>query len=246
MGGHRRGRASASGGSSSSSRSTASTRSSTAMSLFMDYGEQVVAARARRAAEGPLHARGGAGQRRRLQRDGRDHRRRVHRRPARQPRPGSPARTTPAATASMIAAQMVFKNVTEPHGVGERRARSARSSCSRAPGSVFDAKEPAAFAIYYEVEVRLYDLIWRCLAPHLGDRLPAGQLRVDLRHVHRRAASRHRPPLHDRRAADRRLGRLARRATATARSSAASTATRSTARPRSPRRATGCTSTGSR
>ena len=43
------------------------------------------------------------------------------------------------------------------------------------PGSVFDAepRRPRS-AIYYEVEIRLYDLIWRCLAPHLGDRLPAG------------------------------------------------------------------------
>jgi N-methylhydantoinase B len=39
---------------------------------------------------------------------------------------------------------------------------------------VFDAREPAAMAIYYEVEVRIYDVILRCLAPHLGDRLPAG------------------------------------------------------------------------
>ena len=42
------------------------------------------------------------------------------------------------------------------------------------PGSVFDAKAPAAFAVYYEVEVRLYDLIWRCLAPELHGLLPAG------------------------------------------------------------------------
>jgi hypothetical protein len=31
-----------------------------------------------------------------------------------------------------------------------------------------------AFAIYYEVEVRLYDLLWRCLTPHMDGRLPAG------------------------------------------------------------------------
>jgi N-methylhydantoinase B len=42
------------------------------------------------------------------------------------------------------------------------------------PGSVFDASPPAAFATYYEVEIRLYDVLWRCLAPHLGERLPAG------------------------------------------------------------------------
>jgi len=42
------------------------------------------------------------------------------------------------------------------------------------PGSVFDASPPAAFGTYYEVEIRLYDLLLRCLAPHLGERLPAG------------------------------------------------------------------------
>ena len=68
VGRHRRRRASASGGSSSSSRSTALDTFATALTLFMDYGEQVVAARARGAAEGPLQPRGGAGQRRRLQR----------------------------------------------------------------------------------------------------------------------------------------------------------------------------------
>jgi N-methylhydantoinase B len=29
-------------------------------------------------------------------------------------------------------------------------------------------------AIYYEVEVRFYDVLLRCLAPHMGARLPAG------------------------------------------------------------------------
>ena len=155
-------------------------------------------------------------------------------------------RTTPRATASLVAAQMVFMNLTDAARVGERRPLPAADGCSPARARSSTPSPPAAFAIYYEVEIRLYDLIWRCLAPHLGDRLPAGQLRLDLRHVHRRAAPGHRAALHDRRAAGRRLGRLGRRATATARSSAASTATRSTARPRSPRRATGSTSTGSR
>lgn len=74
---------------------------------------------------------------------------------------------------SMIAAQMVFKNVTDPYGAtndGTFRPLELRTR----EGSVFDAQPPAAFAIYYEVEIRLYDLIWRCLAPHLGGRLPAG------------------------------------------------------------------------
>jgi N-methylhydantoinase B len=74
---------------------------------------------------------------------------------------------------AMIAAQMLFKNLTDPDGVandGSFRPLELRTR----PGSVFDASEPAAFGVYYEVLIRLYDVIWRCLAPHLGDRLPAG------------------------------------------------------------------------
>ena len=72
----------------------------------------------------------------------------------------------------MIAAQMTFMNVT---GVGVANAGSFRPlELLTRPGTVFDAREPAAMAIYYEVEVRLYDAILRCLAPHLGERLPAG------------------------------------------------------------------------
>jgi N-methylhydantoinase B len=71
-----------------------------------------------------------------------------------------------------IAAQMVFMNVT---GMDVANAGSFRPlELLTRPGSVFDAQEPAAMAIYYEVEIRLYDTILRCLAPHLGERLPAG------------------------------------------------------------------------
>ena len=72
-----------------------------------------------------------------------------------------------------VAAQMVFKSLTDPYGVANGGSFRPLRLLTR-PGSVFDAREPAAFAVYYEVEVRLYDLIWRCLAPALGGRLPAG------------------------------------------------------------------------
>jgi N-methylhydantoinase B len=74
---------------------------------------------------------------------------------------------------AMVAAQMVFKSLTDPYGVANGGSFRPLTLLTR-PGSVFDAQEPAAFAVYYEVEVRLYDLIWRCLAPALGGRLPAG------------------------------------------------------------------------
>jgi len=52
-----------------------------------------------------------------------------------------------------------------------KRADAVRDEVA---GSVFDANPPAAFGIYAETMIRLYDLIWRCVAPHVGDRLPAG------------------------------------------------------------------------
>jgi N-methylhydantoinase B len=74
---------------------------------------------------------------------------------------------------SVIAAQIMFMNLIAPRGSANAGHFRPLRVLTR-PGSVFDARPPAAFAIYYEVRVRLYDLIWRCLAPHLGDRLPAG------------------------------------------------------------------------
>jgi N-methylhydantoinase B len=72
-----------------------------------------------------------------------------------------------------IAAQMVFKSVTDPYGVANGGSFRPLKLLTR-KGSVFDAQHPAAFGVYYEAEVRLYDLLWRCLAPHLGGLLPAG------------------------------------------------------------------------
>jgi N-methylhydantoinase B len=74
---------------------------------------------------------------------------------------------------SMISAQMIFKNITDAHGVANGGTFRPLTLLTRS-GSVFDAQPPAAFGVYYEVMIRLYDLLWRCLAPHLGDRLPAG------------------------------------------------------------------------
>jgi N-methylhydantoinase B len=74
---------------------------------------------------------------------------------------------------SLVAAQMVFMNLTGAHSAANDGYFRRLNVLTR-PGSVFDPEPPAAFATYYEVEIRLYDLIWRCLAPHLEGRLPAG------------------------------------------------------------------------
>src|SRR4051794_7051352 len=74
---------------------------------------------------------------------------------------------------TIIAAQMVFMNITDATA-SANAGHFTPLQVLTPPGSVFDARPPAAFAPYCEVEIRLYDVLWRCLAPHLGDRLPAG------------------------------------------------------------------------
>jgi N-methylhydantoinase B len=71
------------------------------------------------------------------------------------------------------ALQMIFKNIADPYGVANGGTfRPIRMLTT--PGTVFEPLEPAAMGVYYEVGMRLYDMLWRCLAPHLGDRLPSG------------------------------------------------------------------------
>jgi N-methylhydantoinase B len=72
-----------------------------------------------------------------------------------------------------IAAQIALMNVANVHGTANAGHFSPLRVLTR-PGSVFDPLEGAACAVYYEVRMRLCDLILRCLAPHLGERLPAG------------------------------------------------------------------------
>jgi N-methylhydantoinase B len=69
--------------------------------------------------------------------------------------------------------QMVLKNIADPYGVANGGTfRPIRMLTT--PGTVFDPEEPAAMGVYYEVAMRLYDMMWRCLAPYVGDRLPSG------------------------------------------------------------------------
>lgn len=74
---------------------------------------------------------------------------------------------------TMICAQMVFKSVTDPDTPANDGSFRPMQVLTR-EGSVFHAREPAAIGFYFETEVRVYDLIWRCLAPHIPERLPAG------------------------------------------------------------------------
>ena len=163
-------------------------RSVAAMAQFMDYGEQV-----------SLRALAGAA-------EGRRSRWRRSRTAARSTASRSRSPTTefivdlrdnPDQDAgpnnsrrdgAMVAAQMVFKIAHRPVRGRPTAAPSGRCELLTRPGSVFDAQEPAAFAVYYEVEVRLYDLIWRCLAP--APRRPAAGRALRRRSAARSSAAR--------------------------------------------------------
>jgi len=73
----------------------------------------------------------------------------------------------------MVAAQMIFKSITDPYSATNEGTFRPIQLLTR-EGSVFHAMEPAPIGFYYEIELRVYDLIWRCLAPAMPDRLAAG------------------------------------------------------------------------
>ncbi len=73
----------------------------------------------------------------------------------------------------MVCAQMIFKSLTDPYSpCNEGSFRPIRLLTRE--GSVFHAREPASIGFYFETEVRVYDLMWRCLAQVVPDRLAAG------------------------------------------------------------------------
>ena len=73
----------------------------------------------------------------------------------------------------MVAAQMIFKSLTDPYSPANGGSFRPLELLTRR-GSVFDAREPAPLGFYYEIELRAYDLMWRCLARHMPARLAAG------------------------------------------------------------------------
>lgn len=74
---------------------------------------------------------------------------------------------------AVVACQIAFKNVTSPGKVANGGTfRPLRVLTRR--GSLFDPIYPAAMGIYYELSIRLHDLILRAIAEHMPDSLPSG------------------------------------------------------------------------
>ncbi|RYH08715.1 MAG: hydantoinase B/oxoprolinase family protein, partial [Alphaproteobacteria bacterium] len=74
---------------------------------------------------------------------------------------------------TLVSMQVIFKALTDPTSPANGGSFRPLRVLTR-EGSCFDAKEPAAVGFYYELGIRGYDLVWRCLAPHIPDKLPAG------------------------------------------------------------------------
>ena len=73
----------------------------------------------------------------------------------------------------LVAAQMILKSLTDPYSPANSGSFRPLKVLTR-EGTIFHAKEPAAIGFYYELELRVYDLMWRCLAQHMPERFGAG------------------------------------------------------------------------
>ena len=73
----------------------------------------------------------------------------------------------------MVGAQMIFKSLTNPYSPCNGGSFRPIELMTK-PATVFDAQEPAPVGFYYEIELRAYDIMWRCLAQHMPERLSAG------------------------------------------------------------------------
>ncbi len=74
---------------------------------------------------------------------------------------------------AVIASQMLFKALTGP-SLPTTQASFRPLEVITEPGTIFHAEGSAPHGFYFETRVRLYDMLWRCLARAFPDRLPAG------------------------------------------------------------------------
>jgi N-methylhydantoinase B len=71
------------------------------------------------------------------------------------------------------AVRVIYLAVASPAApVSDGVFRSLEVVCP--PGTLFTAERPAPVSIYWESQLFAIDLVWKALAPHLPDRLPAG------------------------------------------------------------------------
>jgi N-methylhydantoinase B len=74
---------------------------------------------------------------------------------------------------AVISAQMIFKALTDPTLFANGGSFRALEVVTE-PGTIFHAEGNAPHGYYFETRIRLYDMLWRCLASVIPDSLPAG------------------------------------------------------------------------
>jgi N-methylhydantoinase B len=74
---------------------------------------------------------------------------------------------------TLVSMQVIFKALTSPDSPANEGSFRPLKVLTK-EGTTFHAKEPAAVGFYYEIGIRGNDLVWRCLAPHIPEKLPAG------------------------------------------------------------------------
>ncbi len=90
---------------------------------------------------------------------------------------GNPAqRAAPHNTSrdgAVISSQMIFRALTDPTlaaNAGSFRPLEVITE----PGTIFNATGTAPHGYYFETRIRLYDMLWQCMARAFPERLPAG------------------------------------------------------------------------
>ncbi len=74
---------------------------------------------------------------------------------------------------AIISAQMIFKALTDPTLFANSGSFRALEVVTE-PGTVFHATGNAPHGYYFETRIRLFDMLWRCMARAVPERLPAG------------------------------------------------------------------------
>ncbi len=74
---------------------------------------------------------------------------------------------------AVISCQMIFRALTDPSLFANAGSFSNLEVFTE-PGTVFHATGSAPHGYYFETRIRLYDMLWQCMARAMPDRLPAG------------------------------------------------------------------------
>ncbi|MEP3279813.1 MAG: hydantoinase B/oxoprolinase family protein [Stappiaceae bacterium] len=74
---------------------------------------------------------------------------------------------------AVIACQILFKALTDPERFANAGSFAPLRVLTR-PGTIFDAGPTAPHGYYFETRIRLFDMLWHCLADAIPDLLPAG------------------------------------------------------------------------